>query len=73
MECKVCNARATWRIHTESKEFRTAGRGGLQRNVYACDNHKEQVRQQVETENKDDLMAVGNPFATPDPVVASPA
>lgn len=73
MECKNCGAHATWRIHSETKGFGSRKGGGSQRNVYACDVHKKAVQQQVKAEMKDDLVALGDPFSDPDPVVASPA
>lgn len=47
--CSQCRKPATWHISFESKDFKT-GRGGYQRNVYACEEHRSLLEANTERE-----------------------
>lgn len=61
MTCDRCSSSAQWRIVAQSKGF-SAGRGGRQRNAFACDTHKETLTLSIREEIVQMATRCGNPF-----------
>lgn len=61
MNCHKCLVSANWRIVAQSKRW-GKGQGGIQRNLYACDEHKDGVAQTIRDEMTEIAKESGNPF-----------